>query len=98
MSLKVTDVAVRRGVGPVISGVSFDVDPGTITTIVGPNGAGKTSLLESMSGVIPVAAGSVQLDGHEITRLSRRQRSLLGLKHVEQGRMTKAASVLPELW
>ena len=87
MSLKVTDVVVRRGVGPVISDVSLEVSLGTITTIVGPNGAGKTSLLESMSGIIPIASGSLELDGHEISKLSRRQRSLMGLKHVEQGRM-----------
>ena len=87
MSLKVTDVVVRRGVGPVISGVSLEVNQGEIMTIVGPNGAGKTSLLESLSGIIPVASGSVELDGQEISKLSRRQRSLLGLKHVEQGRM-----------
>jgi branched-chain amino acid transport system ATP-binding protein len=87
MSLKVTDVTVRRGVGPVISGVTLEVEPGKITTVVGPNGAGKTSLLESLSGIIPVSTGSIDLDGHDITHLSRRRRSLLGLKHVEQGRM-----------
>ena len=87
MSLKVKDVVVRRGVGPVISDVSLEVSLGEITTVVGPNGAGKTSLLESMSGIIPIASGSIELDGHEISKLSRRQRSLMGLKHVEQGRM-----------
>jgi len=40
-----------------------------------------------MSGIIPIASGSIELDGHEISKLSRRQRSLMGLKHVEQGRM-----------
>lgn len=87
MSLNVNDVTVRRGVGPVISGVTLEVRPGEITTLVGPNGAGKTSLLESLSGIIPVGSGSVELDGVEITRMSRRKRSRLGLKHVEQGRM-----------
>lgn len=87
MSLTVTDVTVRRGVGPVISGVSLEVRPGEITTVVGPNGAGKTSLLEAMSGIIPISAGSIQLEGEEISKASRRKRSLLGLKHVEQGRM-----------
>jgi branched-chain amino acid transport system ATP-binding protein len=87
MSLTVTDVTVRRGVGPVISGVSLEVRPGEITTVVGPNGAGKTSLLEAMSGIVPIAAGSIQLDGEEISKASRRKRSLLGLKHVEQGRV-----------
>jgi branched-chain amino acid transport system ATP-binding protein len=87
MSLKVTDVTVRRGVGPVISGVSLEVEAGKITTVVGPNGAGKTSLLESLSGIVPISAGSIELDGQDISHLSRRRRSLLGLKHVEQGRM-----------
>jgi len=87
MSLTITEVTVRRGVGPVISGVSLEVRPGEITTVVGPNGAGKTSLLEGMSGIVPIAAGSIQLDGEEISKTSRRKRSLLGLKHVEQGRM-----------
>jgi branched-chain amino acid transport system ATP-binding protein len=87
MSLKVTDVTVRRGVGPVISGVSLEVEAGKITTVVGPNGAGKTSLLESLSGIVPISAGAIELDGQDISRLSRRRRSLLGLKHVEQGRM-----------
>lgn len=87
MSLKVTNVTVRRGVGPVISGVNLEVHAGKISTLVGPNGAGKTSLLESVSGIIPVASGTVELDGRDISKLSRRRRSLLGLKHVEQGRM-----------
>jgi branched-chain amino acid transport system ATP-binding protein len=87
MSLIITDVTVRRGVGPVISDLSLVVRQGEITTVVGPNGAGKTSLLESLSGIIPIAAGSIELDGEEISRKSRRHRSLLGLKHVEQGRM-----------
>lgn len=87
MSLQIRNVTVRRGVGPVISDVSMDVRPGEITTIVGPNGAGKTSLLEALSGVIPIAAGSIEMDGVEISRAPRRKRSLLGLKHVEQGRM-----------
>jgi branched-chain amino acid transport system ATP-binding protein len=87
MSLVVDEVSVRRGVGPVISGVSFEVKPGGITTLVGPNGAGKTSLLESLSGIVPIASGAVHLDHEDISKTSRRKRSLLGLKHVEQGRM-----------
>lgn len=87
MTLVVSDVTVRRGVGPVISDVTLEVVPGEIITLVGPNGAGKTSLLESLSGIIPISKGTVELDGVDITRMSRRRRSLAGLKHVEQGRM-----------
>jgi branched-chain amino acid transport system ATP-binding protein len=87
MSLTLTDVTVRRGVGPVISHVSLEIVPGQVTTLVGPNGAGKTSLLESLSGVIGISGGSVEMDGADLTKMSRRRRALAGLAHVEQGRM-----------
>ncbi len=79
------DVAASRGAGPVVSGVSLTAETGSIVTIVGPNGAGKTSLLEAISGVIPVSAGRVELDGENITRMSRTARFRLGLAHVQQG-------------
>lgn len=85
-TLELHDVTVSRGIGPVISGVTLTVDPGTITALVGPNGAGKTSLLESISGVVQPSSGSIVFDGIDITRLSRRKRSALGVVHVEQGR------------
>jgi branched-chain amino acid transport system ATP-binding protein len=87
MSLTLTDVTVSRGVGPVISHVSLEIVPGQVTTLVGPNGAGKTSLLESLSGVIGISGGSVEMDGADLTKMSRRRRALAGLAHVEQGRM-----------
>lgn len=85
-TLKLTDVAVSRGAGPVISNVSLSVAPGEITALVGPNGAGKTSLLESISGVLAPSHGTLQLDGVDITRASRRKRFKAGIVHVEQGR------------
>lgn len=86
MSLKLEDVTVKRGVGPVISGVTFEVQSGEITTIIGPNGAGKTSLLEAVSGLVRSYTGVIQVDGHDLHRLNRRQRSRHGLVHVQQGR------------
>lgn len=87
MSLKLDNVTVSRGIGPVISNVSLELNPGQITALVGPNGAGKTSLLESISGVVGISSGSIQLDGESISKYSRRRRSLAGIAHVEQGRM-----------
>jgi branched-chain amino acid transport system ATP-binding protein len=87
MSLVLHDVTVRRGIGPVISGVSVEIIPGKITTIVGPNGAGKTSLLESISGIVTTSTGHMAMDDQDLRKLSRRRRSLAGLNHVEQGRM-----------
>jgi branched-chain amino acid transport system ATP-binding protein len=87
MSLQLTDVTVKRGIGPVISGVSLTVEPGGITAIIGPNGAGKTSLLEGISGIVTTVTGDIEMDGVNLRKLSKRKRSLAGLKHVEQGRM-----------
>lgn len=87
MSLTLTDVTVSRGVGPVISNVTLEIVPGRVTTLVGPNGAGKTSLLESLSGVIGVSSGRVEMDGVDLTKMPRRRRARAGLAHVEQGRM-----------
>jgi branched-chain amino acid transport system ATP-binding protein len=87
MTLKLNDVTVSRGIGPVISNVTLEISPGEVVTLVGPNGAGKTSLLESISGVIGISAGSIELDGESIAKLSRRKRARAGISHVEQGRM-----------
>ncbi len=68
MTLMLNDVTVSRGVGPVISHVTLEIKPGEITTLVGPNGAGKTSLLESISGVIGISGGSIEMDGEAIMK------------------------------
>lgn len=87
MTLTLTDVTVSRGIGPVISNVTLEIVPGSVTTLVGPNGAGKTSLLEALSGVIGISGGSLTMDGADLTKMSRRRRARAGLSHVEQGRM-----------
>ncbi|KJL29065.1 ATP-binding cassette domain-containing protein [Microbacterium azadirachtae] len=79
-------VAVSRGAGPVISGVSLTVRGGEVLALVGPNGAGKTSLIESISGVVGHSAGTLSLDGERIDRMSRVARARRGIVHIEQGR------------
>ncbi|GAA1974059.1 ABC transporter ATP-binding protein [Amycolatopsis minnesotensis] len=95
-ALRVTGLTVTRGAGPVISDVDLNLEPGRITALVGPNGAGKTSLLEAVSGVVPVAAGSVHIGSTDITKHSRVARSRLGLAHIEQGRAVFAGLTVLE--
>lgn len=53
------DVAVRLGGQTALSGVTLDIEPGEIITVVGPNGSGKTTLLKALIGAAPLAAGHV---------------------------------------
>jgi ABC-type Mn2+/Zn2+ transport system ATPase subunit len=48
---------------PVLSGVSFSLEPGTIAAVLGPNGGGKTTLFRALLGDLPVRRGAVELDG-----------------------------------
>jgi len=95
-TLRIENLAVTRGAGPVIAGVGMSLEPGKITALVGPNGAGKTSLLEALSGVLPCSSGSIHIGPTEVTRHSRVARARLGLAHVEQGRAVFAGLTVLE--
>jgi branched-chain amino acid transport system ATP-binding protein len=84
--LFVSDLVVERDTFPIVRGVSFGVPPGEVTVLLGINGAGKTTLLEAISGIIPAAKGTIELDGTGMRKASRRERVRRGLGHVEQGR------------
>ncbi|WP_285634306.1 ABC transporter ATP-binding protein [Microbacterium arabinogalactanolyticum] len=85
-TLELQDVSVSHGAGAVISGVTLSVTGGEVLALVGPNGAGKSSLIESISGVTPLATGRILLDGEPVERLSRVARARRGIVHIEQGR------------
>jgi iron complex transport system ATP-binding protein len=57
----------------VIDDVSFTVGPAELVVLIGPNGSGKTTLLKSLLGLLRPAAGTVQLNGHDLASLSRRE-------------------------
>lgn len=61
--LDVRDLVVRYGSATALDGVSLHVAAGETVALVGPNGAGKSSLVNTLSGVVRPAAGTVHLDG-----------------------------------
>lgn len=61
--LDVRDLVVRYGSATALDGVSLHVAAGETVALVGPNGAGKSSLVNTLSGVVRPAAGTVRLDG-----------------------------------
>ncbi|MGV9297714.1 MULTISPECIES: ABC transporter ATP-binding protein [Amycolatopsis] len=95
-TLRIENLTVTRGAGPVIADVGLTLEPGKITALVGPNGAGKTSLLEALSGVIPAASGTIHVGHTDVTKHSRVSRARLGLAHVEQGRAVFASLTVLE--
>lgn len=84
--LEITGLDVRYGPIDAVRGVSLRIEPGTITAILGANGAGKSSLMKAISGLVPAAAGSIRLDGEDITRLPPHERARRGLSHALEGR------------
>jgi len=59
---------VSLGRRTILQGVSGSVRAGEFVVVLGPNGAGKTTLLRAITGLIPLAAGTVQVAGHPARR------------------------------
>jgi ABC-type branched-subunit amino acid transport system ATPase component len=68
----------------VVDDLSFAVESGERLALIGPNGAGKTTVFNLITGVYPVDAGSVLLEGEDITRLPSRLRIRRGLARTFQ--------------
>ncbi len=77
--LQVDGITLAFGGVKALSGVGFDVQPGSITAVIGPNGAGKTSLFNTISGFYRPTGGSIRFQGEDITRTPAPRRARLGL-------------------
>src|SRR5437764_5308866 len=79
---------LRTGYGrlPVVFNVDLEVKEGEIVALLGANGAGKTTTLRALSGMLPLMAGDVSLDGKSLKRSSSDAIARGGVVHVPQGR------------
>ena len=79
---------VRAGYGDtiVLEGVSLGLKPGATLAVLGRNGVGKTTLLATIMGLTTLRAGSIRLDGAEISSLPAYRRVRLGIGFVPQER------------
>lgn len=68
VGLSVKSLDVRYGNALAISGVNFEVPPGSVLTMLGANGAGKSSVARACAGLVPAASGSIRLGDTDITR------------------------------
>jgi urea transport system ATP-binding protein len=84
--LKVESIDLYYGAAQALRHVSVAAEPGKIACVLGRNGVGKSSLLRAIVGHQPVRAGSIVLDGQDITRLKAYERARRGVAYVPQGR------------
>ena len=63
MRLIAENLSGERGGEAIFSGIGFDLADGRSLMVTGPNGAGKSTLLRVIAGLLPVAEGSIRLDG-----------------------------------
>ena len=70
----------------VLFGVDLDVERGEIVALLGTNGAGKSTLLKAVSGLVEPAAGTILLDGVDITKADAVTTARLGIVQVPGGR------------
>ncbi|WP_182064751.1 dipeptide ABC transporter ATP-binding protein [Curtobacterium sp. ME12] len=76
---RLRDVAVRysRRGGPTVSGIDLDLHAGETVGLVGESGSGKSTIGRALAGLVPVVAGSVEVDGSDLrTARGRRLREL----------------------
>ena len=84
--LEVRDLVVRYGEVEALHGVSLAVFPGEIVALIGSNGASKTTTLRAISGMVPVAEGSIAFDGQSVVGLRSHQIVRRGLAHIPEAR------------
>jgi branched-chain amino acid transport system ATP-binding protein len=84
--LEVRSLTVYHGQLRALSGVSLSVEAAETYAIIGANGAGKSTLLRALAGLQRPAAGTIRLDGVDITELAPDRRVAEGLCLVPEGR------------
>jgi len=84
--LSVRDLNAWYGESHVLHGVTFDVAPGEVVTLLGRNGAGKTTTLRSIMGIVPRREGSIVFEGGEIGALASNRIAQRGIAYCPEER------------
>ena len=84
--LDVQNVYVAYGQTTAVREASLYVAEGEIVTLIGANGAGKTSLMNAITGVVPLKSGEITLNHQRMTGLPSYETVRLGLGYVPEGR------------
>ncbi len=88
--LEIKNLTVNYGAITALRGISLQVRPGDIVTLIGANGAGKTTTLHAISGLIKSSGGEMLYNGRSLAGLPAHEIVRLGISHVPEGRMVFA--------
>ena len=99
MYIEVKDAVKKYGTGEselyALNHVSLTLEKGEICVILGPSGSGKSTLLNMLGGMDHLDAGSITIDGQEITKLSRK--ALGEYRRKKIGVVFQSYNLIPEL-
>jgi len=90
--LEVKDINTYRGPAHILRGVSINVDADEVVALVGRNGAGRTTIIESITGLLPVRSGEIRFRDEEITSLPPHRRAKRGIGYAPEN-----SGIFPEL-
>lgn len=84
--LKIDNLKVNYGGIEAVKGISFEVEDGSIVTLIGANGAGKSTTLRSIAGLVKPATGTISWNGSDITNMDPTKIVAAGISMVPEGR------------
>ena len=84
--LTVANLNQYYGGSHILRDISFEIPAGQVTALLGRNGVGKTTLLRTIMGLVPTAAGSISFGGRELIAAQPYDRARCGIGYVPQGR------------
>src|SRR5437762_13453642 len=87
---EIENLTVNYGAITALHGISVQIKPGNIVTLIGANGAGKTTTLRAISGLLKSRDGEITYEGRTISGLRAHEIVKLGISHVPEGRMVFA--------
>jgi branched-chain amino acid transport system ATP-binding protein len=94
--LELHEVDAAYGPFRALFGVSFSIPEGGVTALLGGNGAGKTTIARVITGLVPVASGTVQFDGQHIAGLPPWEIAPRGIVHAPEGRSVFSSLTVEE--
>jgi branched-chain amino acid transport system ATP-binding protein len=86
VQLAVRDVHGWYGESHVLHGMTFDVNPGEVVTLLGRNGAGKTTTMRAIMGILAQRKGSITYEGRELIRLKSNRIARQGIAYCPEER------------